>query len=204
MFSTLAKIQWTLPRLTSVTSDNSLMVRWRSPFSAVLIDAAMDVWMTGSRLRRSSSSIFWRPSLNLWYLLKTMTRLADIFPFLFWSNFSILVVVLPKSAQNLIFALISDSLMQYLKETLFTSKAKVRFMWNFVFVTYAASKNLGKFHDVWFTYELLTVNWTQRFYCYKSDLCIKVNMRIIQKLQNWIGNILFFENMHNSGILPKI
>ena len=37
-----------------------------------------------------------------------MTRLADIFPILFWSNFSILVVVLRKSAQNFIFALISD------------------------------------------------------------------------------------------------
>ena len=72
------------------------------------------------------------------------------------------------------------------------------------------------FHDVRFTYKLLRAHWTEykyhifrtganlRCYGYKCDRCIKVNVRIIPKLQNWIGNILFFENMHISVILPKI
>ena len=42
-----------------------------------------------------------------------------------------------------------------------------------------------------------------RCYGYECDHCIKVNVRIIPKLQNWIENMLFFENMHISVILPK-
>ena len=217
MFSTLDKIQWNLPRLTSVTSDNSLMVRWRSPFSTVLIDAAMDVWMIGSRLR-SSSSIFW--SLNLLYHLQTMTLLADIFPLLLWSNLSILVVVLPKSAQNLIFGLISDRSCDTFWRQKFDALPRgnvvyfkgQRQMWNFDIMSYMQRQRIlgsfmtfGSHMNRWAPIELsIRTGANLRCYGYKCDRCIKGNVRIIPKLQNWIGNILFFENMHISVIFPKI
>ena len=55
-----------------------------------------------------------------------------------------------------------------------------------------------------YKYHLFRMGANLRCYGYKCDRCIKVNVCIIPKLQNWIGNMLFFENMHISVFWPKI
>ena len=147
----------------------------------------------------------------------------NIFPLDFWNNFSILVDFSPKSALNLICAFISNRschVILALKVRCITKRTRYLLQSPMPdlceILTYAVSKNFGKFHDVQLTYELFTANWTEckynlfrtganmRCYGYKCDSFIKVKIRIIPELHKWIDNDLFFENMPISVIFHKI
>ena len=129
----------------NIRQINYIMVRRRSPSSAVLIDVALDLCLTASRHCRLFSSKFWQPSLNLRCHLETKTRSLTYSLLSFGVIVAFRLVFYPKLHKK---SHLSSNhscdviLTYYLEETLFTSKSKVAMMWNFNSTSYKQRKRI--------------------------------------------------------------